>query len=139
DIDLSVGQILMLSSVSMAITLREGYPVLLALLVCLLVAAACGVVNGLLSVILRIPTIIVTLGTLSVYRGLGLVITSASPVSGYDIKTWFFRNIGGKDPIFNVWISIWVMLAVGITGWILFNHTAFGRRVQAIGSNRQAA
>jgi ribose transport system permease protein len=139
DIDLSVGQILMLSSVSMAIMLREGYAIWLAVLVCLLVASACGFVNGLLSVILRIPTIIVTLGTLSLFRGLGLVITDATPVSGYDIKTWFFRHIGGKDPIFNVWISVWAMLLVGLAGWVLFNHTAFGRRVQAIGSNLQAA
>lgn len=139
DIDLSVGQILMLSSVSMAIMLRDGHPMIVAILVCLLVAAVCGFVNGLLSVALRIPTIIVTLGTLSLFRGLGLVITNASPVSGYNIKSWFFRNIGGRDPVFNVWASIWVMLAVGVAGWVLFDHTAFGRRVQAIGSNKQAA
>jgi ribose transport system permease protein len=139
DIDLSVGQILMLSSVAMAIMLRDGHSIWLAVLVCLLVASACGFVNGLLSVILRIPTIIVTLGTLSLYRGLGLVITDAAPVSGHNVKTWFFRNIGGKDPIFNIWLSVWVMLLVGLVGWVLFNHTAFGRRVQAIGSNQQAA
>jgi len=139
DMDLSVGSILMLSSVSMAILLRDGHSISEAILVCLLVASACGLANGVLSVVLRIPTIIVTLGTLSLYRGLGLVITKAAPVSGYDIKTWFFRNIGGKDPIFNVWISVWVTALIGLLGWVLFNHSAFGRRVQATGSNRQAA
>src|SRR5215217_2323702 len=139
DIDLSVGSILMLSSVSMAILLRDGHSISEAILVCLLVASACGLVNGVLSVVLRIPTIIVTLGTLSLFRGLGLVVTKASPVSGYDIKTWFFRNVGGKDPIFSIWISIWVMFLVLLVGWVLCNHTAFGRRVQAIGSNLQAA
>jgi ribose transport system permease protein len=139
DIDLSVGSILMLSSVSMAIFLRDGHSIYEAVLICLLVASACGFANGVLSVVLRIPTIIVTLGTLSLYRGLGLVITKAAPISGYDIKTWFFRNIGGKDPVFNIWISVWVTILVGLFGWILFNHAAFGRRVQAIGSNHQAA
>jgi ribose transport system permease protein len=139
DIDLSVGSILMLSSVSIALMLRGGQSIGLALLVGMLVATACGFVNGVLSVVLRIPTIIVTLGTLSLYRGLGLVVTESSPVSGYNIKTWFFRHIGEKDPIFGIWISVWVMFVVCLLGWVLFNHTAFGRRVQAIGSNRQAA
>jgi ribose transport system permease protein len=139
DIDLSVGSIWMLSSVMMAIALRDGYSIGVAVAVCMIVATVCGLLNGALSVALGIPTIIVTLGTLSLYRGLGLVVTDASPVSGYNLDTWFFEWIGGRDPIFGVWISVWVMLIVGVLGWVLFNHTAFGRRVQAIGSNRQAA
>src|SRR5215217_6340182 len=133
DIDLSVGSILMLSSVSMAILLRDGYSIWIAVAVCMVVATLCGLLNGALSVALGIPTIIVTLGTLSLYRGLGLVVTNATPVSGYNLETWFFEWIGGRDPVFGVWISVWVMLVVGIVGWILFNRTPFGRRVQAIG------
>jgi ribose transport system permease protein len=139
DIDLSVGSIWMLSSVMMAIALRDNYNIWIAVIVCLIVATLCGLVNGALSVALGIPTIIVTLGTLSLYRGLGLVVTNATPVSGYNLETWFFTWIGGRDPVFGVWISVWAMLIVGVLGWILFNHTPFGRRVQAIGSNRQAA
>jgi ribose transport system permease protein len=139
DIDLSVGSIWMLSSVMMAIALREGFSIWIAVAVCLLVATACGLLNGALGVALRIPTIIVTLGTLSLFRGLGLVVTNATPVSGYSHETWFFEWIGGRDPVFGVWFSVWVMLVVGVLGWILFNRTPFGRRVQAIGSNRQAA
>lgn len=139
DIDLSVGSIWMLSSVMMAIALRDNYSIWVAVAICIIVATVCGLLNGALSVALGIPTIIVTLGTLSLYRGLGLVVTNATPVSGYNLDTWFFEWIGGRDPIFGIWISVWVMLIVGILGWIVFNHTAFGRRVQAIGSNRQAA
>jgi ribose transport system permease protein len=139
DIDLSVGSIWMLSSVMMAIALRDNYNIWIAVAVCIIVATLCGLVNGALSVALGIPTIIVTLGTLSLYRGLGLVVTNATPVSGYNLETWFFTWIGGRDPVFGVWISVWAVLIVGIFGWILFNHTPFGRRVQAIGSNRQAA
>jgi ribose transport system permease protein len=139
DIDLSVGSIWMLSSVMMAIALRDNYNIWIAVAVCMVVATVCGLVNGALSVALGIPTIIVTLGTLSLYRGLGLVVTNATPVSGYNLDTWFFTWIGGRDPVFGVWISVWAMLIVGVFGWILFNHTPFGRRVQAIGSNRQAA
>jgi len=139
DIDLSVGSIWMVSSVMMAIALRDGYSIWIAVAVCIVIATLCGLLNGVLSVALGIPTIIVTLGTLSLYRGLGLVVSNATPVSGYDLDTWFFNWVGGRDPIFGIWISVWVMLVVGIIGWILFNRTPFGRRVQAIGSNRQAA
>lgn len=139
DIDLSVGSIWMFSSVLMAIALRDGYSIWVAVAVCMIAATLCGLLNGALSVALGIPTIIVTLGTLSLYRGLGLVVTEASPVSGYDHDTWFFEWIGGRDPIFGVWISVWVMAAVAVVGWLLFNRTPFGRRVQAIGSNLQAA
>jgi ribose transport system permease protein len=139
DIDLSVGSVWMLSSVMMAIALRDGYAIWIAVATCMVVATLCGLLNGALGVALGIPTIIVTLGTLSLYRGLGLVVTNATPVSGYNLDTWFFNSVGGRDPIFGIWISVWVMLVVGIIGWILFNRTPFGRRVQAIGSNRQAA
>ncbi len=139
DIDLSVGSIWMLASVSMALALRDEWPVWLAVILCLVVATSCGLLNGLLSVWLRIPTIIVTLGTLSLFRGIGLVLTNATPVSGYNLDTWFFDWIGGKDPVFGIWTSVWVMVIVGVCGWLLFDHTAFGRRVQAIGSNLQAA
>ena len=123
----------------MAIALREGHSIFIAIPVALAVGTACGLANGVLSVVLRIPTIIVTLGTYSVYRGLGLVITKAAPVSGYNLKTWFFDRVGGKDAVLHIWTSAWVMLAMCLIGWVLFSHTAFGRRVQAIGSNRQAA
>src|SRR5581483_4402373 len=96
DIDLSVGAMLMLTTVSMAVLFQAGYATAVVIVAGLLIGALCGFVNGLLSVLLRIPTIIVTLGTLSVFRGLGLVVSGGAPVSGYDQTTWFFRVIGGK-------------------------------------------
>lgn len=137
DIDLSVGSILMLSSITMAVALRDERHIVFAVALGLAVATLCGLVNGVLAVLLRIPTIIVTLGTLSIFRGLGLVMSESSPVSGYDIRTWFFEVIGGR--ILGVWTSVWVMLGVCFFGWVLYSQTPFGRRVQAIGSNLQAA
>lgn len=137
DIDLSVGALIMLTSVTMSVMFREGYSPWVIIPAGLLLGSVCGLVNGLLAVALRIPTIIVTLGTLSIYRGLGLVISGGSPVSGYDQKQWFFRVMGAR--FLGIWMSAWAMFAVALCGWFLFNQTAFGRRVQAIGSNRQAA
>jgi ribose transport system permease protein len=137
DIDLSVGAMWMLTSVSMSVMFREGIHPALIIPAGLLIATTCGLANGLLSVALRIPSIIVTLGTLSIFRGLGLVISGGSPVSGYDQTTWYFRVMGAK--FLGIWMSAWAMFVVALLGWFLFNQTAFGRRVQAIGSNRQAA
>ena len=137
DIDLSVGALLMLTSVTMSVMFREGYSPVVIIPTGLLLGSLCGLANGLLAVALRIPTIIVTLGTLSIFRGFGLVISGGSPVSGYDQKQWFFRVMGAR--FLGIWMSAWAMFAVAVVGWFLFNQTAFGRRVQAIGSNRQAA
>src|SRR5437016_14663312 len=64
DVDLSVGSILTLVNIGTAIALRAGIGVPLALMIGLGIGAGCGLLNGLLSVGLRIPTIIVTLGTM---------------------------------------------------------------------------
>ena len=137
DIDLSVGALLMFTSVTMSVMFREGYHPALIIPAGILLATVCGLVNGILAVALRIPTIIITLGTLSIYRGLGLFVSGGSPVSGYDQTVWFFSVMGSR--FLGIWMSVWAMFAVAIFGWFLFNQTAFGRRVQAIGSNRQAA
>jgi ribose transport system permease protein len=137
DIDLSVGSILMLTNIIAALALRDGQPLLVVIVIGLGAGALCGFINGGLSVVLRIPTIIVTLGTLSIYRGLGLVISNAAPISKFSKENWFF-TVGGGD-ILGVPTSVVLMLVVGVFGYILYNQTAFGRRVQALGSNLQAA
>src|SRR5215207_7531295 len=106
DIDLSVGSTLMLASVCMAYLIRDNQNIWLAMLVALAVGSACGLVNGVLSVGLRIPTIIVTLGTLSAYKGLGLVVSEGAPVAiDRDQRgTWFFQDVGGKFA--GVWTSV---------------------------------
>jgi ribose transport system permease protein len=139
DIDLSVGSIWMLSSVMMAIALRDGYSIWIAVLVCMLVATLCGLLNGALSVALGIPTIIVTLGTLSLYRGLGLVVSNATPVSGYNLDTWFFDWVGGRDPVFGIWISVWAMLIVGIVVMTLMGFFVGIAAVVALAFNRNGS
>jgi ribose transport system permease protein len=137
DVDLSVGSILTLVNVGMALALKAGQPIVLAIVIGLFIGAACGLANGAVSVLLRIPTIIVTLGTLSVYRGLALVVADGAPVSGYTKDNWFFQTGGGT--ILGVPTSVWGMIFVGVLGFLLYNRTVFGQRVQAIGSNLQAA
>lgn len=137
EVDLSVGSIVTLVNVLTAVALREGAPPALAVLLGLGAGAACGFLNGLLSIVLRIPMILVTLGTMSIYRGLALVVSRASPISQFPRDTFLFEVLGGTPA--GVPASVLALLVCGIAGHVLLHHTVFGRRVQAIGSNAQAA
>jgi ribose transport system permease protein len=137
EIDLSVGSILTLVNIVTALALREGLAMPVAILAGLCTGIMCGLLNGLLATLLRIPTIIVTLGTLSVYRGLALVLSKATPIANFS-KDNFVFDFGGRN-VAGVPTNVWVMLLIGILGHILLAHTPFGWRVQAIGSNAQAA
>ena len=137
EVDLSVGSIVTLVNVLTAVALREGAPPAAAILLGLCAGAGCGLLNGVLSIVLRIPMILVTLGTMSVYRGLALVVSKATPVSQFSKETFLFEVLGGTPA--GVPASVLAMLLVGLAGHVLLHWTVFGRRVQAIGSNAQAA
>ncbi len=133
EIDLSVGSIFTLTNVVTAMALRAGLAVPVALCIGLAAGALCGFANGLLAVALRIPTIIVTLGTLSVYRGLALVCSRASPISQFSKAQPFFTIGGGT--ILGIPTSVVVMLIVCLLGWLAIARSVHGRRIEAIGSN----
>jgi ribose transport system permease protein len=137
EIDLSVGAILTLVNIVTAVALREGMPMPLAVFLGLMTGATCGLANGLLGVLLRIPTIIITLGTMSVFRGLALVLSKATPVGNFPKANLLFDL--GSGNLLGVPTSVWVMLAVGLAGHVILSQTSFGWRAQAIGSNAQAA
>jgi ribose transport system permease protein len=137
EIDLSVGATLTLVNIVTAVALREGMPMPLAVVVGLVTGATCGLANGLLGVLLRLPSIIVTLGTMSVFRGFALVLSKATPVGNFSKDNLLF-DLGGASAL-GVPTSVWVMLATGLLGHVLLSRTAFGWRAQAIGSNAQAA
>src|SRR5437660_8885384 len=82
-IDLSVGSVLAFAGVVMASALHGGVPMPLALLVSLGVGLLCGLVNGLLITIGRLPPFIATLGMMSVARGAALMFTEGRPISGF--------------------------------------------------------
>jgi ribose transport system permease protein len=140
DVDISVGAMYNLSVVIMAFALREGMNASFVLFFGILVGAVLGFTNGAISVVFRIPTIIVTLGTMSIYRGLSLVISNASTIAGFkDAEHWFYRIFGGRILGDTIYSSTIIMLVVALIGYILYNHTAYGRHVCAIGANKQAA
>jgi ribose/xylose/arabinose/galactoside ABC-type transport system permease subunit len=137
EIDLSVGSTLALSGVCAALFMREiANNWWLAALVALIVGAIIGLLNSVLTLRLGIPSFLVTLGTLSMARGVTLLITETSPVLVTDKTFWMVfaegRLLGVAAPIF------WTILIVAVI-WVLLHYGVFGRRLFAAGGNLAAA
>lgn len=145
-IDLSVGSIYALAAVLSAIALNAigasnpDISVVLALplgvLLCCAVGAACGVINGIATVGLKVHPFIITLGGMAVYRGIAFVSTRGQSIGDLpEGFRWIWRaQVGGISPAPAV-----VMVAVAIAGWFISTRTVFGRRVFAVGGNETAA
>lgn len=137
EIDLSVGSILALSGVCAALFMREvSNNWLLAAGVALVVGAVVGFINGVLAVKVGVPSFLVTLGTLSIARGITLLITRTSPVLVTNETFWTVfaqgRILGIVAPV------LWMTLVVAVI-WVLLHYGIFGRRLYATGGNLGAA
>jgi len=136
EIDLSVGGIYALSIMLAAKWMSSINPWLAALLA-IVVAVGLGAFNGLLSNIFRIPVIIITLGTLSMFRGLVQVVSDGKPATGIPLDSSFFTKLG--ENILGIPTSAWIVVILGIVLTFVFKKTRFGAMVRATGSNHQAA
>jgi Ribose/xylose/arabinose/galactoside ABC-type transport systems, permease components len=139
EIDISVGSTVALSAVLMAMSFNAGVPMGLAIVICLLVGAVCGFINGLiLTKFQELAPMIVTLGTMTLYRGIAEILLEDQPAGGLTAVEWFsnlyWGSIGGVVPYMFV---VFVIFAV-VFGLVL-HKTIFGRCLYAIGSNRVAA
>ena len=135
NIDLSVGSTMALSSVSMAIAFRSGMNIWLAALLGIGVGALCGLLNGLVVARLRISSIIVTLATFSLYRGIASVLLGDQAVSGFpESFTWLGCGYIGDSP---VPFSLVVVVVMAVIMGLVLHTTRFGRTVYAIGRNER--
>ncbi len=134
-IDLSVGSLVALSGVVMASALHAGAPIPVALLAGLLTGAFCGLVNGSLVTLGRLPPFIATLGMMSVARGAALLFTDGRPVSGFDAS---FRSLA-TGRVLLVPVPVLITLAVYAVAHLVLTRTRFGRYVYAIGGNEEAS
>ena len=137
DVDLSVGGIYNLAGIFTAFLLTKDFPIVVAILGGLAVGIVCGLFNIGLSLAFNIPTIIITLGTMSVFRGLGLVLCQARPFYEFDKDNWFFQIVGVN--IGSIPTPVIIMLALTVILFIVYGFTVFGTRVRAIGANPDAA
>jgi ribose transport system permease protein len=137
ELDLSVGGTYVLSTLLGAIFIRDGLDPWIGAILCIAIGGGLGAINGLLANALRIPVIIVTLGTLSAYRGAGLIVSHSGSVGGQPLHHSFYRIAGGT--YFKVPASVWMFVFATIVLSILFTKTRYGFAVRAIGANKQAA
>ena len=133
-IDLSVGPVMALSGTLTAALLVAGVPGPIAIMAGLLLGAAFGIGNGIFVAYLKMPPIIVTLATMGIARGLGLMYTNGYPVSG--LPEWF--SFFGRGEFMGIQIPILAMVLVYIAAFILLQHTPIGRYIYAIGGNEEA-
>lgn len=135
-IDLSVGAAMALvGTLSAGLVVHSGLPAELALVLGLFLGLGIGVINGFLVSYGKMPAIIVTLATMGMARGLGLIYTGGHPISGLPSWiSWF-----GIGRIWTIPVPVILMLIIYAVAWVLLERTAFGRHVYAIGGNETAA
>src|ERR1700684_1031534 len=138
EIDLSVGGIFAVAS-SLSALLIKFYHVdpWIAVALALLSGVVLGGLNGVLTGLLKVPLIIVSLGTLSAYFGLHLILSDGKAVYGLPKDHPFFTWFGGD--LFELPVSVWTSIGCAIVLYFVFVHTRFGATVRAVGSNPSAA
>ena len=137
-IDLSVGSILALSSALTAGLLGSGMPVTLAILISLILGCILGMMNGLLISYGKLAPFIVTLATMTIFRGATLVYTNGNPITKGLSDTFLFQFLG-QGYIVVIPFPVIIMFIVFIVLYVLLHKTAFGKSVYAIGGNEKAA
>ena len=146
-IDLSVGSIIMLSLMALAIVSKAGYPWPVVMLTAPAVGLLCGLFNGIGITALRMPhPFIMTLGTLYIFRGVGNLISGGVPISGFGNE---IRSIGngkiqlewllGEGSREYIPVSLVIVIVIYFIFWIFLNHTRIGKWIFAIGGNPGAA
>ncbi|MBD8097130.1 ribose ABC transporter permease [Pseudomonas fluorescens] len=133
-IDLSVGPVMALSGTLTAGLMVAGLPPGLAIGAGMLVGVAFGIGNGLFVAYLHMPPIIVTLATMGIARGLGLMYTDGYPISG--LPEWF--AVFGRASVLGIQVPILIMLLTYLAAYVLLQHTRIGRYIYAIGGNEEA-
>jgi rhamnose transport system permease protein len=135
-IDVSVGAIVGLCAIVLGYSWKNlGFPLPLAIVSTLVVGAAAGLANGLVITRIKVPPIITTIATLTLFRGLAEGISQAHSVRGY--PDWFYFL--GQGDVFGVPTQLLVLFLAIIVFGVALDRTTFGRTLYAIGSNETAA
>ena len=140
EFDLSVGSTFGISVVVSAMFMTHGFSPAVAILASLLAGSIIGTFNGVLIAKFASPSFVVTLGTMSIGRGLALTITNGWPVSlyGKNLPEWFFFLGGGR--LFGVIPMQTIFMVACLTiGFFVLHKTKYGYHLFAVGGNPRAA
>ena len=135
-IDLSVGSILGLSAIMLGYSWQNwGFPLPLAMLTAVTIATFAGWLNAWFIVRMRVPPLIMTLASLTFYRGLAQGISQARSVTGY--PEWFFGIAQGT--LLGLPIPLWLFAIAAVLAALLLGRTVLGRSLYAMGHNSVGA
>jgi rhamnose transport system permease protein len=138
NVDLSVGSVLGLSAYTVGDLFKYHHvPVWSGFVVGIVIGVVCGAVNGFVVAVLRVPSLVVTLGMLYVIRGIDGVMVNGDRIDPESIPD-SFAVIGYKDLFGIPWLAIIVAVVVAIAGYAMRSYRA-SRELYAIGSNPDAA
>ncbi|MEO6012329.1 MAG: ABC transporter permease [Devosia sp.] len=136
EIDLSVAAIIALASTMMGLALQYGADTPVLVVVGIATGLACGAFNGFLVTRLSLPSIVVTIGTMSLFRGVSYIVLGDKAFKGYPASFAFF----GQGYVWWVVSFEFVLfLAFAVVYYVLLHRTSFGRRIFVIGNNAVAA
>jgi len=136
EIDLSVASIIALASTAMGAAAAAGLPTGALVVVGLAVGAGCGLFNGWLVTAFGVPAIIVTIGTMSLFRGMCYIVLGEQAYRTYpDAFAYFGQEYVWGPLTFEFALFLGLTLVFGL----LLHRTSFGRRIYAIGNNPTAA
>jgi len=136
EIDLSVASIIALVSTCMGFAVQLGVDTTGLIVVAIAVGTLCGAFNGFLVAVMGLPSIVVTIGTLSLFRGIAYIVLGDKAYSGYPESFAFF----GQGYVW--WVITFEMVlfaALALLFYVLLHRTSFGRAAFAIGNNPTAA
>lgn len=135
EIDISTGALLSVPTVIMAVLLKAGTPLVAAVGTGLAAAVLIGFINGFVTVRIGLPSFITTLGTSGIAMGLSRIISGNTPTA---VKNEFLLNVFGNE-LFGIPKTIIWMFVLTIVGYVILHKTRFGKNVQCVGDNREAA
>lgn len=138
-VDLSIGSILGFAAIAVGMIFRDvpDFPIWLGFLLAVAIGAGLGLVNGLVVTLFGLPSIIVTLGTMSLFRGLVFILSGGRQVDPNHIPPDLIR-MAQTSPVGIPWIVL-IALAVALATHLALRHLRVGREIYAIGSNPPAA
>ena len=134
-IDLSVGSVACISSLTAALLLKAGYSIPVAIIVTLMIAVCYGIFSGCLVSFFKMSPLIATLGMMTALRGAGYLITDGLPVYGFGPGLSPF----GRGYLLGIPYPVILMLAVFAIGIFVLNKTPIGRHIYGVGGNEEAS
>lgn len=134
-IDLSSGSVVALVGVVTASFAGPGENIFIALLIGLIVGAICGSINGIVLAKTGIPPFIVTLGMMTIARGVALMYSNGRPISDISESFLYF----GSGNVGFLPVAVIIFLIMGFITHIILRRTRFGKSIYAYGGNKQAA